>query len=610
MAKIRLTTEDIKNAVKSATKLVLEQSETLSSAFRTNGENGWVGVSTLNDGSIQVEIIGKTFILCPTGPYGEQEKHKVGDATVQTGYETLITKLRPFQNMAVKNGFTMTVSEPETEETEGGYTKLKVVVKITDENGNITQSIAKEGYEYCATVVPMEIENKGHAGGQNIPALVSVAPKFRNTDIGPALQSTVFAEKCAGCGRTVGRSQYVIYYNKNTNKIIKLGTNCAVNKFGYSPAGANFLKRIQLMFSTVSYHDLVAHDPDGFPIEPHLSLDTMSRRSYFDKIIVPLTYHYFNNPSFRIKEYGYDTLKEEAKAFAESWKVNPSEIRDRNLRNMREWYDEHSGEIPDFEDYKLYWNEKTPVGDWETMCKTVAMAISNEGVRIPASQTGKFTKILPYTIIDFIKGSKKAKEGEIQDSQKRQFNVNDEINEDIPCKYVGSTYFQAYNKYLVKLQGQDGNTFSYWGYREPSFKEGDDVIIKSGTVKKIYNGDVQLNNPRVISVDKQTEIQKRTEEAESLPYPEEGTRVRNETFTVVKTEMGTGPYYSDKVKRALIEDKNGCKYYLFLIKDFEGRVSVTPFPYKEGDTVTLTGTVEKRNGKNGTYYFLSRIKLA
>ena len=602
MKKISLTTEDIKKMVKKTTALVLKESDVLNSAFNSGGNRGDVKVSTLNDGTIQVEIIADTYTFV-TEWTGKRQAYKVGDKTVQTGYETLITKLRPFQNIAAKNGFTMEVSQPETNEDDR-TTSLRVLVRITDENGNITQSIAKEGYEYCATVVPIGFEPSDGGASQNIPALVSIAPKFKNTDIGPALQSTVFKEKCAGCGRSVGRSQYVIYYNKNTNDIIKLGTNCAVNKFGYSPVGINFMKRIQLMFSTISYDDLVAHDPDGFPIQPSLSLSDMSRHSYFNEIVIPLMYHYLNEPNFRIKEYGYDMLADEAEALAKSW--NSKNVTGEVSR-MKEWYVEHSNDIPEFDDYKAYWAEKNPVGDWEATCKTVAMAISNESVRIPRAQVGKFTKILPYTIIDFVKNTKKPEEGGAVENQKREFAIGESVS-DIPCKFVGSTFFQKFNSYLIKLQGQDGNTFSYWSYKEPPFAEGTDVVVRSAIVKKLFNGDVQLSNANVISIDRQSEIQKRTEEAEALPYPEDGTRIRNEEFKVVKTEMGTG-YYSDKVKRAVIEDKNGCKYYLFLISDFEGRVHVTPFPYKEGDTLTLTGTVQKRNGKNGLYYFLNRIKI-
>lgn len=608
MKKIDITTEDIKYAVQEATRQVLKykglikEGENLSSGFKDHStdKSGWVSVGSLDDGTIRVTIASE---MSWGTEYSSREE--IAERAVKVGYETLITKLRPFQNIAAKNGFDMHVSDPKTE-NDNRYCRLIVDIRIIDSNGNATQSIAKTGYEYCATVIPMEQTVKkedGSYGGMNtIPALVLMAPKFANSDIGPVLRSTSTTEKCAACGRSVGRSQYIIYYNKETNDVIKLGTNCAVNQFGYSPAGANFMKRIQLMFSTIGYHDLVAHDPDGFPIEPHLSLRDMSRHSYFEKIAVPLTYHYLNEPSFNVKAYGYDVLAQEAENMFK---------KDRNgeIGKIGKWYMEHGDDVPTFEDYKTYWGEKNPVGDWDTACKTVAMAIASEGVRIPAAQVGRFQKILPYTIIELIKKQRQAQAEpglEGGGAVKKEYAQGDAIKEDVHCKYVGSTYFQKWNSYLVKLQGFDGNTFSYWANREPAFEVGTEVVIKSAIVKKIFNGDIQLTNQQVISVDRQAEIQKRNDEAAALPYPEDGTRLRNEQFKVVKTEMGDG-YYTNQVKRATVEDKNGCKYYLFLITDFEGRVSVKPFPYKEGDVITLTGTVEKKNGRNGVYYKLSRV---
>lgn len=61
MKKISLTTEDIKNMVKKTTEMVLKESDVLNSAFNSGGNRGDVKVSTLNDGTIQVEIIADTY---------------------------------------------------------------------------------------------------------------------------------------------------------------------------------------------------------------------------------------------------------------------------------------------------------------------------------------------------------------------------------------------------------------------------------------------------------------------------------------------------------------------------------------------------------------------
>lgn len=309
---------------------------------------------------------------------------------VQIAYESFIVKLKPFINTANKNGFNIMLSAPKVNDGE-----LILYMKIIDGEGNIKSSIAKEGWEYCATVIPIQ--------GMEENALVTMAPKYQNTNIGNIIKNTGVAEKCVGCGRTIKRSQYVIYINTTNGEIVKLGTNCAVNKFGYC-LNNKFINRLAMMFNTCDYHDLVAHDPDGDAIQPQLSLTSVSNRTYVDAVMKSVYYHGMMNPYFNIKEYGYEKIQKDANIMTKiacdkeglyyytyyhgkryENKFTPIEL------DMRKWYENNAQNVPTFEEYKEFWDNKQPVSDWEKMCYTVAHAMMGEG-KIPSKFVEKFEK--------------------------------------------------------------------------------------------------------------------------------------------------------------------------------------------------------------------------
>lgn len=531
----------------------------------------------------------------------------------RTAYEQFICKLKPFMNTAKKNNCEILVSEPKDIQVSRFRCSLKVYIKIIDSQGNASSSIAKNGYEYCATVVPIELEPKSGETAVAIPSLVTMAPKYRNSNLSQILRSVGMSEKCAGCGRTIPRGKYIVYINTQTGELAKLGVNCAVNKFGYS-LNNNFVNRIAMMFSTASYHDLVAHDPDGFPIQPQLSIGKISNRTYSQEIMRVITYHVMTEPSFNIKNYGYENINYEAQMLttpSTSEDINDDTYRSKDKygrptleyfspKNMqiRLWDYNNADKVPTYDEYAEWWEKMEPIGDWETTCKTVAMAMTHEAF-IPKKNVGKFEKIVPYTIAMFLKKKDQPS------VESLGVKPGDEIR-DVRCRVVETRYFESYNSYLVRLMDNEGHTFKYWSKWDTAGQGDKTFIIKSAYVKEIKDGDICLNYVNITTEDREEEIARRNQEVSSLNYPPDKTRLRNVPMTVKEIKRNG----ENVPSKAIVVDQNGCWYYIFLVKSYQGFVSrVIPFPYNEGDVVNVTGTVERKEGRNGVYYSLSRVVL-
>ena len=590
--------------IENATRLIAEDNEN-STTLSADDEID-VTFTTHNNGTIQIDFYGRYWTRV-----SNFEKFTFDPSdSCRYAYEGFIAKLKPFYSAAESNGYQILLSDPKEFDDKKTF-KITVYLKIIDGQGNTSDTIARNGFEYCATVVPVESKDG------SIPALVTVAPKYRNSNIGEMLRRTSMSERCDGCGRKIARSQYIIYYNPTTGEIAKLGTNCAVNKFGYSLKGGKFLERLFMMFSHCSYHDLVAHDPDGFAIPPSMSLKTISNKTFLDCYIISIMYHLAQNSRFDIKN-SFINFAEEGQIMKSCWKYiddngepNYDEIsqisdfknRGRITHNVERhkpqlvWYRQNKDNIPTIKEYADWWKEFNPVSDWDSVCKTVALCFIDE-VRIPSKNAGKFQNILPYTVKTFIL-QKDVKQQDIK------YQPGDEVR-DVKCRLASTRYFDQYNSYLIKLTADDGTLFSYWSRYNTAGHGDENFIIKSGVVKGLRDGEVQLSNCHIITVSRDTEIKQREQEIQSKPYPEDGVRLRNVNFKVtqIKKDM------EGRKESAIVTDENGCWYYIFLATtDYYGGRTYKNFPYEEGDTVNLTGTVARKEGRKGVYYRLMRVKF-
>lgn len=587
--------------IESATRLIVEDNETMTLRADYHTE---VKFTTHDNGTIQIDFYGRYSHRIKDG------REIVFDPTWECkyAYEGFIAKLKPFYSAAEANGYKILLSDPKEFDDKAMF-KITVYLKIIDEQGNTSNTIARNGFEYCATVVPVVSEGGG------IPALVTMAPKYRNSNIGEMLRSTAMVERCDGCGKKIPRTQYIIYYNPTTGEIAKLGTNCAVKRYGYSLKGGKFLERLFMMFSHCSYDDLVAHDPDGFPLPPHMSLKTVSNKYFLDSYIVSIMYHVTQNPRFNIKESfidfaeegnimkGYHKyVKDDGEPdYSEIYKTFDTKTINIIQHNVEHygpqlvWYKLNKDNVPSVQEYADWWKGFNPVSDWDNVCKTVALTFTEE-VKIPSRNAEKFKNILPYTIKTFIL-QKNVKPQDIK------YQPGDEVR-DVKCRLASTRYFDQYNSYLIKLTADDGTLFSYWGRYNTAGHGDENFIIKSGVVKGLRDGEVQLSNCHIITVTRDEEIKQREQDVQSRPYPEDKTRLRNVDFKVtqIKKDM------EGRKESAIVTDENGCWYYIFLASnDYYGPRIYKPFPYEEGDTVNLTGTVARKEGRKGVYYRLMRV---
>lgn len=549
-------------------------------------DNDKIYFKTLDDGSIQVVITCARFEKEPN--FGQEED------LCRWAYEGFLQQMGPYMKIADKNGYTITFTNPTItckKRSDGTLRQstLTASFKIVDQNGNVSNTIAKQGWEYCATVVPVQV-HRGNDGDIGVSALVTMAPKFENSSWANILKTTVAHEKCDGCGRTVGRGTYIIYYNEETNKIVKLGLNCARNKYGYNLKDG-FITRLGQMLRSCSYDDLVAHDPDGFAIPPHLNYSSFTTGL--------LLYDMLRVVQFLINTYPGRRMKDMVDIM---WQILNRKYYSNDTEKLGTEYYEWIKREPIPQDivdqYKEYWENTTPQSDWSTLCKDVALVITNNVITLSKNKE-RFTKVMPYTVFDFL--IKKDKE-----KVSITLKPGDAVS-DVKCKLIGTQYFSQYDAYLVKLADNKGIVYCYWSRRDTTGMAQQELIIKHAIVKKIYDDEVQLQSgAEIITMDKQDAINQRNAIAAALNYPEEGTRLKNVQMTVEDIQT----INNDIPARAIIKDKEGRSYFLFLYSDYMGRITQKPFPYKIGDTITVTGTVQKKDGRNGVYYYLSRANIS
>lgn len=183
-----------------------------------------------------------------------------------------------------------------------------------------------------------------------------------------------------------------------------------------------------------------------------------------------------------------------------------------------------------------------------------------------------------------------------------------DVIENLRCRLAETTYSNRYEAYFVKVKDNEDNLFGYWSKRDTTGLGSQELIIKTAIVNKIMDGGViGLSKVDIITVDKDEKIRQRNEELNSLQYPPDKTRLKNVPMKVLEFKLTQDGQKSS----VILEDiRNGCKYYIFLIKTYNHFAPrVMDFPYEVNDTVNITGTVERKEGRNGIYYALSRVKI-
>ena len=433
------------------------------------------------------------------------------------------------------------------------------------------------GYTYVGSVVPLT----------NDYALVAPSKEFKdNFEVLDRIKTTVSREKCSGCGRSAERGIYYVFREDATGELKKYGSQCAQKYLGIS-VDASINKVFTYLSNALGYFDF--GDPEfwgnGGDWRPRGYIQVASACAYLAIFGIPEARFSFKY----CKEY--DELTDYYMTEDNREPMYPSFFKEleRNYTKIGEYIASFYGHVYD------YFNNLMPESDFEDAVKQNALYLG--GAHVTKAGERYFRPgIYPYAVLKYFQG--KRDEGiEVTPVEEfygtREFNV-EILNKAEKRSLEGGTYLQIYAKTA-------NNEYVAWSANE----DHEDLAIRGNvTVIGEYGGNngkyCMLRRVKVMGAN---ELDQRAERA-MIEYPADGTRLRNQTFEVVKGSSkyvvlraaGGDEYFVSNTKK----DRWG-EVVALVIEDWEQ-------VFKPGNQIRLTGTVGSYTDRYGELkHTLSRV---
>jgi hypothetical protein len=428
---------------------------------------------------------------------------------------------------------------------------------------------------------------------------------------------------CDGCHREASRGIYYCFIEESSGRVLKLGSKCASKFFGIEVG--NKIHSLFDALSSLGNEPYVIFDPDGFPMDKIRE----PRMSNLHREMDNFEYKEFQNMILRgcmaIAEYGPYCNMKASMTHAKTLEDLITNARNSSMVGYQNPHvDEHLFKIklerlkenyPELFEFRnkaielsnvffsegaKFFYEMNPQTEFDEKIKNIGLLIC--GGVMQKKQIGKFSYLnfIPYCVSRFFKDKADKDPSNAANVVKPLAPFDGVKTFDIKVTTVDKKQTRNGKDYYKIVGVTTDNEELSWNM----FRGVPDISLGSKLkIEAMYNPTYRsLDNVRIIG----TEVKNNVDGQVEINYPDDGTRYRNENFTILKL---TPTYLVVK------NMKDNCEYYISNVSEGYGYYGVTreKFDLSQlavGANVTLTGTVSsyisQRTGKKG--YKLIRVK--